>query len=518
MLPSSFFQSRVLRNRTILAVDDDPNILSTIGIMMRSAGIRSVLIESAEEAIARLPEISPDLILLDYMMPRMNGAEFYDRFLNDPKLADCRRIPVVMLSAKTDNFEEQEDLLRKGMSAYLLKPFGFNELINIISNVLTLQEARNENERLTGELRDAKNYLQTLFNSIDDCISVQDASFRLQSYNQSALRLFNGGSDEKAGDASVGFTADPFCYRLYFGQSAVCSFCKASEVIRSGRPQFTETPHPGNDRHMQIGFFPLKDPQGRVTSFIETIRDVTEKKKMESQLIESSRLAAMGSLAMGVAHEINNPLCIILGFAQSLLKSAAEDDPSFEGLKIIEEECQRCAGIVQDLLAYARPSPSHKRPSDIAEIMQSSLALMRHHLQKKNISVTETYEAAVPPISADPKKIQQVLINLLLNAVDSIGDKGAIDIRLEAPDDDGPVRLTIADNGCGIDETLLPRIFDPFISTKFSHGSGLGLSICRSIILEHGGTIEIQSKKNAGTKVTLFLPTGETQRGSDTGR
>ncbi len=513
MLPSSFFQSHVLRNRIILAVDDDTNILSAIGIMMRSAGIRAILIESAEEALARLPEIAPDLILLDYMMPKMNGAEFYDRFLHDPRLASFRGVPVVMLTAKTDNYEEQEDLLRKGMSAYLVKPFGFSELINIISNVLTLQEARNENERLTNELRDAKNYLQTLFNSIDDSISVQDDSYRLQSYNQSALRLFAGNAEDTSGD----FGLNDFCYRLYFGQSAVCAFCKAAEVIRTGRPQFAETPAPANDRHLQIGFFPLKDPQGRVTSFIETIRDVTEKKKMESQLIESSRLAAMGSLAMGVAHEINNPLCIILGFAQSLLKSVPENAPSYCELKIIEEECQRCAGIVQDLLAYARPSPSHKRPSDIAEIMQSSLALMRLHFQKKKIIVTESYDPACPPISADPKKIQQVFINLLLNAVDSITDNGAIDIRLETPDPNGWTCVTISDNGCGIDDALIPRIFDPFISTKFTHGSGLGLSICRSIIQEHGGTIEIQSRKNAGAKAIIFLPNGENQRGTDFG-
>jgi signal transduction histidine kinase/CheY-like chemotaxis protein len=507
MLPSSFFKSPFLKNLKIAAIDDDPNILSTIGIMMRTAGIDAVLIESADDALRQLPEIHPDLILLDYMMPGMNGAEFYERILSDPQLEYVRSIPVVMLTAKTDNYEEQQDLLRKGMSAYLLKPFGFNELINIISNVLTLQEAKNENLRLNAELQRSRNYLQTLFNSIDDGISVQDLNYQIRSYNQSAAARFNAAEEpESVSDPEPNNHDSIFCYKTFFNQPSVCPFCKAAEMLKTGQAQFIEVSHPETRRHYQISFFPVKDAQGAIASFIETIRDITEKKKLELHLVESTRLAGMGALAMGVAHEINNPLCIILGFVQSLLKSLPHGDPVTDDLKIIEEESQRCATIVQDLLAYAKPGPIHKRPVVVRDIIQNSLALLRHHFQKKQIRVTESHDPNCPQLNVDPKKIQQVLINVLLNAVDSVPVNGRIHITGTSTNDENKVRIEIEDDGCGVDETLLPRIFDPFVTTKFGQGTGMGLSICRTIIHDHGGTIEIQSKKNSGTTVTITLP------------
>ena len=507
MLPSTFQKSPVLKNRKVAAVDDDPNILSTIGMMMRSAGIESVLIDNPADALERLPDILPDLILLDYMMPGMNGAELYDRMTSDPRHQYVFQIPVVMLTAKTDNYEEQQSLFRKGISAYLLKPFGFGELINVISNVLTLQEVKNENRRLSEELLGAKNYLQSLFNSIDDCISVQTTDYRIQSYNRStAERFLNNAAADSDDHPAIGRNSRDLCYKNFFNRESPCSFCGASEMIKTGKPQFTESLNPVAGQTIQLSFFPIRDAEGQITSFIETIRDITAKRKLEAQLAESVKMAGIGSLAMGVAHEINNPLCVILGFAQSLIKSMPADDPAVEDLKIIEEESQRCAGIVQDLLMYAKPGPVNKRKTDINEIIRNSLALLRHPIQKKEIEIIENQADDFPKLNADPKKIQQVLINILLNAIDSVSSGGRIQVSVRSQVQEGMIGIIIEDNGCGIDDALLPRIFDPFVTTKSGQGTGLGLSICKTIISDHGGDIDVRSRKNKGTAVTITLP------------
>lgn len=511
MLPSAYVQSPVLKNRKILAIDDDPNVLHTISLMMRSAGIQTELLDSGEEALRRLNQIRPDLILLDYMMPGLNGAEFYRRIQSDPYFKDFRQIPVIMLTAKTDNYEEQEQLLREGMSAYLLKPFGFGELINVIANTLTLQEIRNENLLLTEELRHTRNYLQTLFNSIQDCISVQNTDYTIQSYNQATADLLQNHNAELSPEGDD-ILASIKCHQLYFGLLQPCPFCLVREVLQSGEARFLDTIHPVTRRDLQISIFPIQQPDGAILAFIEIIRDITEKKKMEKQMIESSRMASLGALAMGVAHEINNPLCIILGFAQSLRQSFPLDHPAQDDLAIIEEESERCAKIVQDLLNYARPAPSDKKPTDIRETMQNAVALLQHSIRKKNIHVTESYPETCPLISVDPQKIRQVFINILMNAIDAI-DKptGMIHIGIQCQND--LMNICIEDNGQGIDAKILPTVFEPFVTTKTGHGSGLGLAVCRSIIQEHQGDIHIESKPQIGTRVLISLPNGEVSLG-----
>lgn len=492
-----------LANRTILVVDDDTVVLNTIKMMLQSANINCILATGGQEALETACHHKPDLILLDYMMPGINGAEVYKKLLADKTYTSIRDTPVIMLTAKTDNYEEQQELLKMGLSAYLLKPFGHKELINVIINVLTLNDVKIENQKLQTQLYDIKNYLQSVFDSITDPISVQDIHFRIQRFNHAAARVFPSlttGIKSFEVEASVPL----HCHQLFFNRKKICDQCPALETLATGQSKLAEIRH--DNRFYQISTYPVHDRQGRVISFVESIKDITEKKMLESQLIESSKLASIGTLAAGVAHEINNPLCIILGFTQSLLTEIGTHDPVRKELEIIEHETARCGKVVQDLLAYAKPGELVRSHTNVIELMQGSIGLIRHLLKKNKIVLTESYETDLPDSWMDAPKMRQVFINMLLNAIQAMPGGGAIDVSINYDSPASSIHIRFTDTGAGIPDEKIPFIFDPFFTTKKGQGSGLGLSICKSIVYEHQGTIHVQSHIGKGTQFLIILP------------
>ena len=231
-----------------------------------------------------------------------------------------------------------------------------------------------------------------------------------------------------------------------------------------------------------------------------------EIKKIQSQLVRSEKLASLGELVAGIAHEINNPLTGILVFA-SLLSSDSKLDPSLKGdLDLIVKETQRCARIVKGLLDFSRESMPQKKTSSLNAIMDATLTLVCNQSSFHDINVIKEYNPDIPEMLLDPNQIEQVFINLLLNACHAIGGPGEIRIRTGVDQQREEAYASITDNGCGIPEENLPKIFDPFFSTKENKGTGLGLSVSYGIIEGHGGRIEVQSTVGAGTTFTCRLP------------
>ncbi|GLI37418.1 sensor histidine kinase [Geobacter hydrogenophilus] len=231
-----------------------------------------------------------------------------------------------------------------------------------------------------------------------------------------------------------------------------------------------------------------------------------EIKKIQSQLVHSEKLASLGELVAGIAHEINNPLTGILVFA-SLLASDSKLDPSLKGdLDLIVKETQRCARIVKGLLDFSRESMPQKKPSSLNAIMDATLTLVCNQSSFHDINVIKEYNPDIPEMNLDPNQIEQVFINLLLNACHAIGGPGEIRIRTGFDQEREEAYAAITDNGCGIPEEHLSKIFDPFFSTKENKGTGLGLSVSYGIIEGHGGRIEVRSTVGAGTTFTCWLP------------
>ena len=252
----------------------------------------------------------------------------------------------------------------------------------------------------------------------------------------------------------------------------------------------------------------LKDSLG---GFVIIIEDISEKKKMEEQLLQTSKLANIGKLTAGIAHEIGNPLASIFSLVQELrtLKFHSRQDVSFtvESLNTINNHIERIAKIVRSLGDFARVHASEKTNVRIADILDRTISLVKYDKRFKHIEFN-TLASDIPELRVNADQIQQVFLNLILNSLDAMPDGGKLDIRMQA--NDGFVEIQFRDTGAGIDPSILEKIFDPFFTTKpLSRGTGLGLNICYNIIKEYNGTITVESKKGGGTVFSIKLPIKE---------
>ncbi len=238
-----------------------------------------------------------------------------------------------------------------------------------------------------------------------------------------------------------------------------------------------------------------------------TFNDMTRRlREAQTQLVAADKLASVGRLAAGVAHEINNPLTGVLTYATFLLKRIGDDSASREDLEVIVRETKRCREIVRNLLDYARQSPPHRQQVSLEDIVRHAAGIVQNQLAKHQAALHLELAGDLPPVTVDGNQIEQVLVNLLLNAADALGDAGGqITVRTRR---DGPrgVALEVEDTGCGIPAADVPRIFEPFFSTKGTRGTGLGLAVTWSIVARHQGTIEVDSTPGRGSRFTVRLP------------
>lgn len=255
----------------------------------------------------------------------------------------------------------------------------------------------------------------------------------------------------------------------------------------------------------KINISPFKDPSG---GFVVIIEDITEKMRMEEQLVQASKLASIGRLTAGISHEIGNPLASISSLVQELrsMKMDSKDDIEFsiDSLKTINSHIERIAKIVRSLGDFARISTAEKTPANIAEILDRTINLVKYDKRFKNINL-KTEVGEIPLMKVNPDKIQQVFMNFILNAMDAMPSGGSLNISMKQAG--SSVEVIFTDTGSGIDESVVDRIFDPFFTTKGSgKGTGLGLSICYGIIKEHNGTITVKTKEGEGTTFVIRLP------------
>jgi two-component system NtrC family sensor kinase len=230
-------------------------------------------------------------------------------------------------------------------------------------------------------------------------------------------------------------------------------------------------------------------------------------------LIQSEKLASLGKLAAGVAHEINNPLTSILLNGHLLLEQYKEDDAVKEKLQMIIDETVRCSSIVSGLLEFARQTPPEKTVVDINRVIESTLLIMDTQVMVHKVRIMKYYDNALPQIRVDVNKIKQVFTNLILNALDAMAGGGVLKIVSQLSRDGKCVEVKFEDSGKGILKENLRKIFDPFFSTKETKGTGLGLSISYGIVQQHGGTIDVESVVGSGTTITVCLPLHEVTKG-----
>jgi PAS domain S-box-containing protein len=264
----------------------------------------------------------------------------------------------------------------------------------------------------------------------------------------------------------------------------------------------------GEWRRLRCHFSPLFNESGGIEGIVISGRDITEMKRLEEQLIQAEKLAAMGQMLAGVAHELNNPLTAILGASELIRDRPGIDDNTKRQLEMTHRQARRAARIVQNLLEFSRPASPQKKALDLNAVIDRTLQLHEHSLRRNSIQVEFHPSPSLPPTVGDANQLIQVFLNLLGNAEQAIREvrtSGRIQIRLGKIG--SRIFATVRDDGTGIKPEILPKIFDPFFTTKRpGGGTGLGLSICMSIVREHGGDMEVESFPEGGAAFTVYLP------------
>lgn len=374
---------------------------------------------------------------------------------------------------------------------------------------LTLKERLAELKRTEESLSNQKQLFQTILDVTPDMVSLKDRSFRYQAVNKAFCRFV--GKDE---GEILGKSDDD----IFPAGQAEESRGEDLEVISTRgtiRMRKEVAWHDGGSgtRWFDVIKTAVLDPQGEVMGILGSNRDITEIKELEDRVIHSQRLESIGQLAAGVAHEINTPLGIILGYAQLLLEDVQPGTESYDNLRNIEKYARVSKTIVADLLRFSRQSESIKKPVDINGIVSQVIGVVDHTFRLDHVIIERHLGEGIPLVHGDEEKLGQVFMNLLNNARDAIGSDGRITVTTGTDPATGEVVISVADTGKGIPAGIRDRIFDPFFTTKgVGRGTGLGLSVTFGIVKDHGGSIDFRSpvmdqgEQAGGTVFVVRLP------------
>jgi two-component system NtrC family sensor kinase len=374
-----------------------------------------------------------------------------------------------------------------------------------IYNARLIQELKVANADLEvshWQLLRSRNTLRTLFDSIPTSIYIID-----QKYNLAAINMHRADRIQTAPNHLVGRR----CYEALYQREEVCPDCHVIETIYNGISTNRTKRLWHNDldsQEWEISTYPIFDDANQVSQAILLEQDVTEKNRLEATLAQSEKLAAVGQLAAGLAHEINNPLTAIIANAQLLQREIPAEDDKQELIDLIARAGQRASQVVRNLLDLARKEQYDFAPTDVNDTIRKSLTFLQHEFMTHSAKLIFEPAENLPKIKASQDHLQGVWLNLLTNALDSL-DNGPNEIRVTTRVQNNEVRVVVSDTGKGIPPERLSRIFEPFYTTKApGRGTGLGLSVCHRVIKQHGGRMMVDSKLEAGTQFTVILPVG----------
>jgi two-component system NtrC family sensor kinase len=559
-----------LAGERILVVDDHKDSREFLTeYILKPNGYEFITAEDGDKGLRLALDERPDLIIMDLRMPKMTGLEVLaalrQRAVN---------IPVILMTFHGSE-ETAVQAFRLGARDYVVKPYEPSEMLEAIDRSLTEVRLRAERDKLTQGLMEANQRLDRRIKELDVLSKVGKSVTALLETEQLLLRIVDAGLyltgaeegsllliDEETGDLYMRAQRN-VGERFARGFRVKVRDTIAGQVVRTGQPYWSSVDDQRlkvktNYLVMSLAYIPLKigtkvvgvllidnklsnrpfteddiyllstladyaaiaidkaELYGQLKEFNEELeRRVQERTRelraAQDQLIQSEKLASIGELAAGVAHEINNPIGVILGFAQVLLKRIDDQDPMFRPLSVIEREGVRCRDIVQDLLDFARQNKPAPRRLNVNGVIEAAANLMAHQSNSDMVTVIKSYGPDLPDVVADENQLQQVFFNIILNAYQAMPEGG--ELRITSCLQNGEVQAIFGDSGMGIPPENIRHVFDPFFTTKeVGEGTGLGLSVSYGIVKQHGGTIEVQSENGAGATFTVKLPAVEPAR------
>ena len=503
----------------VLIVDDERVNRELLEVMLTPEGYVLLTAASGEEAIAATLQHQPDLILLDVMMPGMDGYQVVHKLKSDPATTN---IPIILVTAL--NHRKARMLgLNAGAEEFLSKPVDRAELQVRVRNLLRLKAYSDHHRKhglmlegqvssRTAELVESEKRYRQIVESTTDGILKVDVAATIIFLNRRLAKMLGYEVDELLGKSALSL--------LPTGQ--VDGIAKPALKRRS--EGVTETydltfrRKDGAELSVSIASTPILDEHGNFAGALSSIRDVTEQKKLLAQLTVSDRMASIGILAAGVAHEINNPLACVMAnlelAEQEVLELGEKLGVAREFGEVTEEirdSCEatkRIRDIVRDLKIFSRGEDDTPGPVDVQRVMESSLRMVWNEIRHR-AKLVKNY-GVIPPVEATESRLGQVFLNLVVNAVQAIDEGRAEDneIRITTSlDSKGDVIIEIADTGPGMPPEIVCQLFTPFFTTKPAGiGTGLGLSICHRIVTGFNGSIEIISEVGNGTAFRITLP------------
>jgi PAS domain S-box-containing protein len=445
-------------------------------------------------------------------------------FRTDGTLLSYAETPMAQVLEGSGPIRNQEVVIERPDGSRITTLVSINPLANdsgkIVGSINVFQDVTDWKR---AEL--ASQRLAAIVESSEDAIVSKDLNGIITSWNQGAARLFGYAAEEVIGK-SITILIPP-------GHDDEEPAILA-RIRRGDRIEHYETVRRRKDGSLldiSLTVSPIRDTNGKIVGASKIARDITQRKQVETalreseeklrqqaqeleqQLIMSGRLVSLGEVTASMAHEFNNPLGIIMGFVEDLLSSTDPAHPNYRALQIIDEESKRCRQIVRDLMEYAQPRSTDFASTSIPDVIERTLQFVENRLYKQKVAVEKTFAPDLPRIQADSRQLEQVFVNLYLNAIDAMPEGGKLRVDAKIAESDGvaPVAvMTVADSGFGIEEVDLPKIFQPFFTAKKRRGMGLGLPICQRIVNNHGGRIEVESQRGTGTTFKIYLPLGRT--------
>jgi two-component system, NtrC family, sensor kinase len=460
-------------------------------------------VATGEKCLRELQNGKFDVLLLDHALPDGDGLDWLRRF-NERGVG----IPTIFVSPRGDP-RVAVAAMKEGVFDYInrsaecAKAFPF-----VIHRAVAGHSLMVEKVRLQKELIETKNFLESIVEKAGDAISAVDLEGRVLFWNEGAEKIFGYSREEARGKilADLLAPADPraraeekktsrhLLARVLGGESV--SQVEAKRRAKDGREILTS-----------MTLSPLRDAEGKVVGVSRICRDITDQKKAEERLLLAERLSSLGELTAGVAHELRNPLAGIKLNNQILSRRPDFSEMEKRLLESTREGIDRIQKIVEDMLHFAKPKPARFREEDLNETVEKALLVLQPKLKKAGIQFSFEKGEKLPPVRIDPHQIQQVLINLMLNAVQAMEKGGLLALGTFARPDGEGTGVAVKDTGVGISKGNLKKIFDPFFTTK-SEGTGLGLSISLKILEKHGAALEVRSREGKGSTFTVHFPPG----------
>jgi signal transduction histidine kinase/DNA-binding response OmpR family regulator len=540
----------------LLVVDDEETVCQ---VFERTLGKKNYEVQTTQNANKALEEIKQsffNLMIIDLKMPGMDGIQLLKRI---KKLNPYIEVIILTGFGTTDT---AVSAMKLGAFDYITKPFNFKEIEKIIQKCLEKQKLTLENvelKELIALFETSKIIVST--RNLDDLLEkILDSSIQVTKAKKGSLLLVDEKNRELKIKSARGLKADIIASTKLFVGEGISGW-----VAREGKPvlvtnieqdkRFKKTNDPKYETKSFMSAPLVSVPfvfQGKVLGVVNvsdkisgeafTKRDLTllsvltsqgaiaiENAKLYSQLqnkvkeleqsikglnqakeqlIRSEKLVSIGRLASGIVHEICNPLNVISGHVQLLMMDIEKDSSLIKSLKIIEDNVARTSRIANNLLKFAKPSQLEISILDVNQLLEEALSMVAKRIYLKNIKMVKNFASSLPDIFGDSQQLQQVFLNIILNAEQSMSDGGDLIISTNSTPEKNFVEISFQDTGCGIPQCNINRIFDPFFTAK-QGGRGLGLSVSYGIIKMHKGTIDVESKEGEGSTFTIKLPVTE---------